>query len=131
MEMSLLMSRNAVAQALPVADNNDDVATRGSGNVFADLGFANPEEELLKANLVIAIHDQIERLKLSQTKAAAIMGISQPDVSKLLRGRTGLYSLERLLGFIRALGHDVEISVKAPPIARPARVSLRVAMELA
>lgn len=92
------------------AANTDDVATVSSGNVFADLGFENPTEERLKADLVMRITDEIERRGLSQSGAGRIMGLSQPDVSKMLRGRTGGLSLERLLAFTRAFGNDVEIT---------------------
>lgn len=92
---------------------SDDITiTRGSGNVFADLGLPNAEEELIKARLVAALSELIESHDLSQTAAAALMGLSQPDLSKLLRGRISGFSLERLLGFVRALGSDVEIKIK-------------------
>ncbi|AWN46532.1 transcriptional regulator [Methylobacterium terrae] len=108
------------------AANTDDVATCSSGNVYADLGFEDPTEESLKADLVIGIIDEIERRGLSQTAAARLMGVSQPDVSKLLRGRTGGYSLERLLGFTRALGGDVEITVRRNEPKQRGKLKLRV-----
>ncbi len=92
--------------------SDDFTITRGSGNVFADLGLPNAEEELIKARLVATLSELIESQGLSQTTAGSRMGLSQPDVSKLLRGRIGGYSLERLLGFVRALGSDVEIKIK-------------------
>jgi predicted XRE-type DNA-binding protein len=69
----------------------------GSGNVFADLGFANPELERLKFRLVQQIATVIERRGLTQSGAAEILGIDQPKVSALLRGRFGGYSTDRLL----------------------------------
>ena len=108
------------------AANMDDVATHSSGNVYADLGFDDPTEESLKADLVIGIIDEIKHRGLSQTAAARLMGLSQPDVSKLLRGRTGGYSLERLLGFTRALGGDVEITIKRNAPEQRGRLKLRV-----
>ena len=69
---------------------------RGSGNVFADLGLDHPEEEKLKAQLVREIRDIIKRCKLTQTKAATLLGLRQPDVSALLAGRVHKFSLERL-----------------------------------
>ncbi len=107
----------------------DDVVIAGSGNVFADLGLENPAEEKLKAELVSGLADEIERRKLSQTAAARLIGLSQPDVSKLLRGRTGGYSLERLFAMTRALGGDVEITIRrAEPVQarRAGRLNLRV-----
>ena len=86
--------------------------TRGGGNIFADLGLPNADAHMLKARLVICIDKMIEHAGLTQHAAAKKMGVSQPDVSDLLRGRFEGFSLERLLGFVRALGSDVEIKVK-------------------
>ncbi|GEN01293.1 helix-turn-helix domain-containing protein [Methylobacterium radiotolerans] len=125
----------AKTDEFPVAASNsddvhgDDVVTVSSGNVFADLGIDNPAEAALKADLVMLIQDQIERLELKQTEAAKLMGIGQPDVSKLLRGRTSGYSLERVFAFVRALGGDVDISVKAKPEATGGRMRLHVELE--
>jgi predicted XRE-type DNA-binding protein len=85
--------------------------TRGSSNIFADLGLSNADEHMLKARVVIFIGKRIEQLGLTQQAAAKRMGIKQPDVSNLLRGRFDGVSLERLLGFVRSLGSDVEIKV--------------------
>jgi len=76
---------------------------RGSGNVFADLGFERPEEELLKAQLVREIRDILKRRKLTQAKAADLLGLKQPDVSALITGRVHKFSLERLLRCVRRL----------------------------
>src|SRR5713226_577373 len=76
---------------------------RGSGNVFADLGLDHPEEEKLKAQLVREIRDIIKRRKLTQTKAATLLGLKQPDVSALSTGRVHKFSLERLLRCVRRL----------------------------
>ena len=98
--------------------------TRGGGNIFADLGLPNADEHMLKARLVICIDKMIEQAGLTQQAAAKKMGISQPDVSNLLRGRFEGFSLERLLGFVRALGSDVEIKVKRRPQGEEGRLSL-------
>jgi predicted XRE-type DNA-binding protein len=92
---------------------------RGSGNVFADLGFDNPEEELLKAKLVREIRGIIKRRKLTQTKAAAMLGLKQPDVSALATGRGHKLSLERLLRCVRRLDRDVTIVVRPTRIRGP------------
>jgi len=93
---------------------NHHTATRGSGNVFADLGLPNPEEHLLKAQIVVLIGEAIRRQGLTQTAAGQRIGLVQPDVSKLLKGRFEGFSLERLLHFLQMLGHEVSISVKPP-----------------
>lgn len=82
-----------------------------SGNVFADLGLPNPEEHLIKADLVIRIHRAIRGRNLTQEAAARLMGIDQPKVSAMLAGRFRGYSVSRLMRFLVALGHDVEIVV--------------------
>jgi predicted XRE-type DNA-binding protein len=84
----------------------------GSGNIFADLGIDNADRHELKARVVIIIGRMIEQAGLTQQAAARRMGISQPDVSNLLRGRFENFSLERLLGFVLALGNDVDIKIK-------------------
>jgi predicted XRE-type DNA-binding protein len=86
-----------------------------SGNVFADLGFAEPEEELTKAQLASHIRQVIRRRRLTQVAAAALMGVDQPKVSALLNGRLANFSSERLMRLLTALGQDVEIVVKAKP----------------
>ena len=83
-----------------------------SGNVFADLGLPNADEHLIKAGLVVRIDRIIRQRKLTQAAAAQLMGIDQPKVSAMLAGRFRGYSVERLMRFLVALGHDVEIVVK-------------------
>src|SRR5260370_39896911 len=92
--------------------------TAGSGNVFADLGFAEPEEELTKAKLAGLIWHEIERQRLTQVAAAARMGIDQPKVSALLNGRLANFSTERLMCLLNALGQDVDITVRPRPAIR-------------
>lgn len=81
----------------------DIVVTESSGNVFADLGFKNPEEMMAKANLAILIGNAIKKRKLTQKKAAAIMGVDQSKISAILRGRLSGFTIERLMGFFMAL----------------------------
>jgi len=83
-----------------------------SGNVFADLGLADAGEHLIKAGLAVRIDRIIRQRKLTQGAAAELMGIDQPKVSALLAGQLRGYSVERLMRFLVALGHDVEIVVK-------------------
>ncbi len=85
---------------------------RGSGNVFADLGFANPDLALAKAELVQCIREIIQERKLTQTKAANLLGLDQPKVSALVRGRVEGYTIDRLVRFLTALGQRVEIRVR-------------------
>jgi predicted XRE-type DNA-binding protein len=102
--------------------------TTSSGNVFADLGFAEPEEELAKAQLASRVRQIIERQRLTQAAAAALMGIDQPKVSALINGRLASFSSGRLMRLLTALGQDVEIVVKAKSRSRQ-RGRLRVVNE--
>ncbi len=83
-----------------------------SGNVFADLGLDALEEALAKAELTAKISEIIEAKRLTQAAAAKVLGIDQPKVSALLRGKLTGFSTERLIKFLNALGRDVEIVVK-------------------
>ncbi len=87
--------------------------TRGSGNVFADLGLPNPEQELLKAQLSLQIYRIVKQRGLTQAQAASVLGIKQPHVSALLRNRAGNFSVGRLMEFLTALGQDVRVTVRA------------------
>lgn len=100
---------------------------RGSGNVFADLGFDRPEEELLKAQLVREIRDILKRRRLTQLQAAELLGLKQPDVSVLVTGRVHKFSLERLLRCVRRLDRDVAIVIRPVGRARTARPRHRAA----
>ena len=86
---------------------------KSSGNVFADLGLPNPVQEQLKARLTLQIYRIIRARKLTQAQAGNIIGIAQPQVSLLMRNRSGNFSVERLMTFLTALGQDVEITVRS------------------
>lgn len=86
-----------------------------SGNVFADLGFDNPEEELLKAKLAREIRAIIKRRRLTQTKAAELLGMKQPDISAVVTGRTGKFSIDRLVRCLDRLDYKVEVIVRHKP----------------
>ena len=96
----------------------------GSGNVFADLGRPDADAHMLKAELVTHIDKIIRHRGLKQVEAAKLLGLSQPDVSRLLRGSFREYSLERLLRLLTALGRDVEIAIREPAISTNGRVSV-------
>lgn len=96
---------------------------KSSGNVFADLGLPHPEKELLRAKLALEIYRIIRSRGLTQAEAGRILGIPQPHVSALMRNRAGSFSIERLMGFLNALGRDVEISVR-PARGRQGEISL-------
>jgi predicted XRE-type DNA-binding protein len=85
----------------------------GSGNVFADLGLPNPEEALAKAELAHKITVVIREKGLTQVQTAKLLGVDQPKVSCLMRGRLTGFSLERLMRFLLLLGQDIHITVQA------------------
>jgi len=100
---------------MPKRPKNVLKVEKSSGNVFADLGLPDAEQELLKAQLTLRIYRLIKARGLTQAQAGDILGIKQPHVSALMRNRSGTFSTERLMDFLTALGQDVEITV------RPAR----------
>ena len=88
-----------------------EVEESGS-NVFADLGLANPKQELLKARLTLEIYQIVKRRKLTQRQAGEILGIKQPSVSLLVRNRSGTFSVAKLMAFLTKLDRDVEITAR-------------------
>lgn len=89
-----------------------------SGNVFADLNIANPEEALAKAELAKKISTLIKDKHLTQAQAAAALGLDQPKVSALVNGKLTGFSLERLFSFLNELGQDITISIKPKELSR-------------
>ncbi len=104
--------------------------TRSSGNVFEDLQVRAPSEALAKSELAAIIAQALRARRLTQTAAAHLLGVDQPKVSELLRGRLTRFSTERLLLFLLRLGRDVEIVVRGAPLGRgslPGRIQVRAA----
>jgi predicted XRE-type DNA-binding protein len=99
--------------------------TVGSDNVFADLGLPNAEQLLAKAVLTHQISRIIEERGLTQTEAADVLGIDQPKVSALVRGKLSSVSMERLYRYLNALGRDIDIVVR-PKARGSARGVVRV-----
>ena len=85
--------------------------TRGSGNIFMDLGFEHPEEYQAKADLALQIIKIIEGRHLTQKEAAALIGAAQPDLSKLKHGQLTGFTLDRLFSFLLRLNRNIEIRV--------------------
>ena len=84
------------------------MTSKSGGNVFADLGFANADEMMAKSELVRHINKIIEQRGLTQVEAAGVLGVNQPKVSALKRGRLTDFSIERLMRFLVALGQKRE-----------------------
>ena len=82
---------------------------RGTGNIFADLGHPNAESHLLKAQLITRIEKTIRRRQLKQPEAAALLGLSQPALSRLLRGNVREHAVDHLLRLLTALDRPVAI----------------------
>lgn len=95
--------------------------TPGSGNVFADLGLPDPETALAKARIASRIADAIAARGLTQTAAAAVLGVDRAKVSAIVRGRLTDFSLDRLRLLANRIGLDVTIAVTDAPAARPGR----------
>jgi predicted XRE-type DNA-binding protein len=84
----------------------------GSGNIFVDLGLPDADTHFLKAQIVSEIYRLTKERKLIQAQAGKLMGISQPEVSRMFKGNFREYSIDRLMGFLTAFDRDVEIVVK-------------------
>lgn len=91
----------------------------GSGNVFKDLGFPNPEEELMKTRLASLIYNIITESGLKQREAAKILEISKTELSTLLKGRLTDCSFDQLLSLLGKLDHDIEIVLHKRPANTP------------
>ena len=106
---------------------SDTAIEHGSGNVFTDLDLPDAEAHLLKAELVTRIDAIVRQRGITQTEAARILGLSQPDVSRLLRGDFREYSLERLLRLLTALGRDIDLVIRQPRSATGGRLRIAAA----
>lgn len=104
------MSKERIVRRIPVQE--------GSGNVYADLRFRDPEEMMVKAQLVTKIAEIIRELGLTQAETAKRLGLTQPKISGLLRGQFRGISEPRLLRCLTSLGRDVEIVVSPAPRRR-------------
>lgn len=105
--------------------------TRGTGNVFADLGFPDAVERQAKLHLAYALNQVLDGRKLSQADAAKVLGVTQPKVSALRHYKVAGYSVERLMNLLTALDQDVEIVIRRKPRSRKsARITVAVAGDL-
>ena len=96
-----------------MARQNANVAiTRGTGNVFADLGYPDADERQTKLRLAYAINDIIADRNLTQAEAAKLLGLNQPKVSALTNYKLAGFSVERLMTLLTALDRDVEIVIR-------------------
>jgi predicted XRE-type DNA-binding protein len=114
------MKKQRVVRGIPVEE--------GSGNVYRDLGYPDSESMLVKAQLAAKIAEMVQRRALTQTRTAEILGLTQPKVSALLKGRFRGISEHRLLECLTRLGRDVHIVIKPTPRSRSTgRLTLSVA----
>ena len=103
---------------------NRDRVEAGTGNVFADLGYPDAKERTVKVQLAVEVNRVLKERKLTQSKAADVLGILQPHVSDLVRYRLDRFSSERLMEFLTRLGKSVEIRIseRAPRSREGVRV---------
>ena len=97
-----------------------------SGNIFADLGLPDSEQERVKAQLTIQIYRILKTRGLTQTEAAKVLGTSQAQVSTLMRCKPVSVSVGRLMEFLTALGRDVEVTIKPVVDSGPGHMSVVV-----
>ena len=88
---------------------------KSSGNIFADLGLPDPETHMLKAQIVTELYRLTTERKLTQAQAGKLMGLTQPEVSRLFKGTFREYSVERLMSFLTAFDQEVEIVTRPLP----------------
>jgi predicted XRE-type DNA-binding protein len=101
---------------------------KSSGDVYADLGFPDSEDMLIKAQLVMKMAEIIQRRRLTQVQAAKLLRLTQPKISRMLRGEFRGISERRLLQCLTRLGRDVQIIVKRMPQQRTqGRLTIRFA----
>ena len=99
--------------------------TRGTGNVFADLGFPDAAERQAKLRLTYALNQVLDAGKLSQAEAAKVLGVTQPKVSALRNYKLSGFSVERLMNLLTAVDQDIEIVIRQKPRSRKAgRISV-------
>jgi predicted XRE-type DNA-binding protein len=124
-DMGNALGRNTMASKS--AERKEPV-TRGTGNVFADLGFPDAAERQARLRLAYALNQELEARKISQADAAKVLGVTQPKVSALRRYKLEGFSVERLMNLLTALGQDVEIVIRRKPRSRrAARISVAAA----
>lgn len=100
--------------------------TRGTGNVFSDLGFPDATERQVRLRLAYALNQALEARKFSQAAAAEALGVTQPSLSALRHYRLAGFSLERLMNLLTAVDFDVEIVIRKKPRSRKAaRIRVR------
>jgi predicted XRE-type DNA-binding protein len=97
--------------------------TRGTGNVFADLGYSNPGERQAKLRLAYCVIASLDRRKLSDVAAAKVLGLSRASIRALRNYRLRAFSIEQLMTLVTAVGHDIEIVVQ---LTRRTRKSGRI-----
>jgi predicted XRE-type DNA-binding protein len=103
--------------ARPNAERRKRV-TRGTTNVFADLGFPNAGEHQAKLRLAYALNQVLKARRLSQADAATVLGVTQPKVSTLRHYKLAGFSVERLMNLLTALDQDVQIVIRRKPRSR-------------
>ena len=104
----------------------DETYERSSGNVFADLGFPDSEQELVKAKLTVQIYRLLKDRGLTQTEAARLLGTTQAQVSTLMRCKPTSVSIGRLMEFLTTLGQDVEVTIRPAKDQDVGRMSVLV-----
>jgi predicted XRE-type DNA-binding protein len=100
---------------------------QSSGNIFADIGLPNSEQELLKAKLILQVHRLLKQSGLTQAAAAKLLGTTQPQVSALISLSPVSVSVGRLMEFLTILGQDVEVLVRPSAASRIGHLTVQVA----
>jgi predicted XRE-type DNA-binding protein len=99
---------------------------KSSGNVFADIGLADSEQELLKAKLTLQVHRLLKQSNLTQAEAAKLLRTTQPQISALIGLKPVSISAGRLMEFLTILGQDVKVSIKPAQRNRAGHLTVQV-----
>jgi predicted XRE-type DNA-binding protein len=107
-----------------MSDIDNDVIIRGTSNVFEDLGLPDAAERQTKTRLAFAVNEVLKARHLKQREAAGLLGIPQPKVSALKNYRLDQFSVERLMEFLTALDHDVEIMIRPRSVSGTGHITV-------
>lgn len=103
---------------MTILNEGEEAITRGTGNIFADLGYSDGKTRQIKLRLAHAINGVIVQDGLTQVVAAEKLGVTQSKVSALANYKLDGFSVERLMIFLTALDQDVEIIIRSKPESR-------------
>ena len=104
--------RTCMEKIAKLGKSRSETVEHGTTNVFADLGFADAQERQQKVRLAVSVNDILDTHALNQSQMAALLGISQPQISNLRGYKLERFSAERLMRFLTLLNRDIDIVIR-------------------